>query len=136
MFKTNVNDILLVLHLFTRGRWLVQKGQNSVYVSIECPLSYWDGGIWRWPEKGPEIAFIGRLPTSLPTGKFYWQCLSFNFMYFAQISENLILHSVKVDFKIDTMLMSAQLLILLIDHLFSWNINQFPKRFLKCRKII
>ena len=50
-------------------------------------------------------------------------------MYFAQISENLILHSVKVDFKIDTMLMSAQLLILHIDHLFSWNINRFPKRF-------
>ena len=30
---------LLCLFLFTRGRWVVQNGKNSVYVNIECPLS-------------------------------------------------------------------------------------------------
>ena len=27
-----------LLRLFTKGRWVVQKGQNHVYVNIECPL--------------------------------------------------------------------------------------------------
>ena len=27
-----------LLYLFTRGRWVVQKGQNSVYINIERPL--------------------------------------------------------------------------------------------------
>ena len=27
-----------LLRLFIRGGWVVQKGKNSVYVVIECPL--------------------------------------------------------------------------------------------------
>ena len=32
----NIRTFFL-LYLFTRGRWVFQKSQSSVYVNIECP---------------------------------------------------------------------------------------------------
>ena len=38
VYVHNINVLFHLLSLFTRGGWVVQKGQISVYVVIEWPL--------------------------------------------------------------------------------------------------
>ena len=48
MFITQMVAFSL-LRVFTRGRWVVKKGENSVYVIIEWPLSKGNvaiSGLW------------------------------------------------------------------------------------------
>ena len=45
-YVDKLNDYFYLLHLFTRGRWVVEKGQNFVYVNIEWPLE--GVGMTKW----------------------------------------------------------------------------------------
>ena len=61
------------MRLFTRGRWVVKKGQNSVYVVIEWPLTFLN-----------EMQQVLVVPLSKGTDRF-------QFTKYVWISEKLIL---------------------------------------------